>query len=335
MSRQIEIRNVSKRYDTKDGEVQALKDISLDIDEGDIFGIIGMSGAGKSTLVRCLNLLERPTEGQVLIEGEDLMSLPERELRKKRREIAMIFQGFNLLMQKSVLDNVAFPLITGGMKKKQAREKAKDYLEIVGLSEKAKSYPIQLSGGQKQRVAIARALAIKPKILLCDEATSALDPQTTKSILDLLKQINEQYGITIIVITHEMSVVRQICHKVGIIGHGELVETGKVIDVFAHPRTAEGKELILKGSGSHEIESVNSGRVVRIVFLSNPSSEPVISNMILRFSQPVNILGAKTEDVGGTAAGEMLLELPEDEVVYKQMIAYLKEKGLEVTENVG
>lgn len=216
----ITLKNVSKSYETKDGTVHALQDVSLTINKGDIFGIIGMSGAGKSTLVRCLNFLERPTSGTVEIEGKDLSALSEKELRMERRGIAMIFQHFNLLMQKNVMDNVCFPLRIAGVSKADARKRAKELLEIVGLSDKAKAYPIQLSGGQKQRVAIARALASNPKILLCDEATSALDPQTTKSILALLKEINEKYGITIVIITHEMAVVREICNRVGIVGGG-------------------------------------------------------------------------------------------------------------------
>ena len=231
----ITLKNVSKTYETKDGTVHALQDVSLTINKGDIFGIIGMSGAGKSTLVRCLNFLERPTSGTVEIEGKDLSALSEKELRMERRGIAMIFQHFNLLMQKNVMDNVCFPLRIAGVSKADARKRAKELLEIVGLSDKAKAYPIQLSGGQKQRVAIARALASNPKILLCDEATSALDPQTTKSILALLKEINEKYGITIVIITHEMAVVREICNRVGIVGGGHLVETGEVLEVFSHP----------------------------------------------------------------------------------------------------
>ena len=335
----IEIQNVSKSYRTKDGEVQALKDINLTIEKGKIFGIIGMSGAGKSTLVRCLNLLEKPTEGRVLIEGEDLGGLKERQLRKKRREIAMIFQHFNLLMQKNVLDNVAFPLLSAGVGKGKARKRAKELLQIVGLSDKEKSYPIQLSGGQKQRVAIARALAADPKILLCDEATSALDPQTTKSILELLKKINEQYGITIVIITHEMSVVRQICTHVGIIGHGELVETGSALQVLSHPATREAKELILKGDAQNtyisrgkEVERLRTGNCIRIVFSENSSFEPVIANMVIKFGVPVNILRADTKNVCGIARGEMILGLPEEQTIGEQMKAYLKEKGLAVEE---
>ena len=221
---EIEVKHLSKTFEQKGITVHALQDINLNIELGDIYGIIGMSGAGKSTLVRCLNYLERPTEGEVLIEGKDLGSLNEKELREQRSDIAMIFQHFNLLMQKSVLDNICFPLQIQGVKKKEARTKARELLKTVGLEEKEKAYPAQLSGGQKQRVAIARALAVNPKILLCDEATSALDPQTTASILALLKQINEQFGITIVIITHQMSVIREICNRVAIIERGALVE---------------------------------------------------------------------------------------------------------------
>ena len=254
MAGMIEVRNLSKTFVTKDANVEALQNINLSIQTGDIYGIIGMSGAGKSTLVRCLNFLERPTEGTVEIEGRDLSALSEWELRAQRAEIAMIFQHFNLLMQKNVIDNICFPLLYAGvgkgmMSKKDARKRAEELLEIVGLTEKAKAYPSQLSGGQKQRVAIARALAANPKILLCDEATSALDPQTTQSILHLLKQINKDYGITIVIITHEMSVVREICSHVAIIGDGHLVEQGRVSDIFSHPKTKEAKELIVKGRG--------------------------------------------------------------------------------------
>ena len=231
----IVIEKVRKSFDTKDGVVEALKDVNLNIDSGDIYGIIGMSGAGKSTLVRCMNFLEVPTEGRVLIDGKALGDLTEKELRKQREEIGMIFQHFNLLMQKSVIDNVCFPLYIKGKKKAEARKRAAELLEIVGLGDRQNAYPAQLSGGQKQRVAIARALASDPKILLCDEATSALDPQTTSSILELLKKINKQFGITIVIITHQMSVVREICTHVAIMYEGEVVEKGLVADIFANP----------------------------------------------------------------------------------------------------
>lgn len=339
MAEMIEVQGLSKTFDTDDGKVEALQDISLSIQAGDIYGIIGMSGAGKSTLVRCLNYLERPTAGTVMIEGKDLGTLSEAELRKTRREISMIFQHFNLLMQKNVIDNICFPLVIGGVKKKEARKRAEELLEIVGLTEKAAAYPAQLSGGQKQRVAIARALAVNPKILLCDEATSALDPRTTQSILQLLKEINKNYGITIVIITHEMSVVREICSHVAIIGDGHLVEQGRVSDIFAHPKTAEAKELILKGSGTdrrtledRQRELMKGKSCIRIVFSVNSSFEPVIANMVLKFGQPINILRADTKNVEGIARGEMILSLPDDRGTQEEMKAYLTERGLAVEE---
>lgn len=339
MAEMIEVQGLSKTFETDDGKVEALQDITLSIEAGDIYGIIGMSGAGKSTLVRCLNFLERPTSGTVRVGGKNLGEMTERQLRATRREISMIFQHFNLLMQKNVIDNICFPLVIGGMKKKEARERAKELLEIVELSEKAAAYPSQLSGGQKQRVAIARALAANPKILLCDEATSALDPRTTQSILQLLKEINQKYGITIVIITHEMSVVREICSHVAIIGEGRLVEQGRVADIFAHPKTAEAKELILKGSGTdrrtledRQKELMKGKCCVRIVFSANSSFEPVIANMVLKFGQPINILRADTKNVEGIARGEMILSLPDDIKMQKEMKAYLTERGLAVEE---
>lgn len=241
----IRVENISKTFQANNGQVEAVKNISFSIEKGDIFGIIGLSGAGKSTLVRCLNLLERPNEGNIYIEGKNLMKLSSKELRKERQDIGMIFQHFNLLMQRNVLGNICFPLEIAGIGRKEAKKRALEILETVGLSEKAKAYPAQLSGGQKQRVAIARVLANNPKILLCDEATSALDPQTTKSILNLLKEINQKYGITIVVITHEMAVVREICSKVAVLDHGRLVEEGTVEEIFRAPKTDEAKKLIL------------------------------------------------------------------------------------------
>ena len=228
---EIEIKNLTKTFEDKVTKVDAINDINLNIEKGDIFGIIGMSGAGKSTLIRCLNYLERPTSGHVIIEGKVLGTLSEKELRKERQEISMIFQHFNLLQQKSVIDNIAFPLVLQGVKKAEARAKAKELLAKVGLEDKAKAYPSQLSGGQQQRVAIARALATNPKILLCDEATSALDPATTASILALLKQINKEYGITVVLITHQMSVVKAICNKVAVLENGNLIDSGNIGDV--------------------------------------------------------------------------------------------------------
>ena len=246
----IKAEHLSKIFRTDSGEVTALRDISFTIDRGDIFGIIGLSGAGKSTLVRCLNLLERPTSGKVWVGEKDLLELSEQELRRERQKIGMIFQHFNLLMQRNVLDNVCFPLEITGMKKREARKQALQLLETVGLSDKAKAYPAQLSGGQKQRVAIARVLAANPGSLLCDEATSALDPQTTKSILGLLKEINQKYGITIVVITHEMSVVREICSHVAVLDHGNLVESGTVEEIFTSPKTDAARNLLRSALGS-------------------------------------------------------------------------------------
>ena len=326
----IQIQNVTKTFLGKDNQVEALKGINLDINKGDIYGIIGMSGAGKSTLVRCLNFLEKPTTGTVLIEKQDLSQLTEKQLREVRTNIAMIFQHFNLLMQRNVMDNVCFPMEIAGMNRHDARKRAMELLEIVGLAEKAKSYPSQLSGGQKQRVAIARALANNPRILLCDEATSALDPTTTKSILKLLQDINKQYGITIVIITHEMAVVQEICSHVAIIDAGELAEYGTVEEVFSHPRSAAAKKLVFMVDP--KTNEMQSKRCIRIVFSENSSFEPVIANMVLECKAPVNILLADTKDIGGVAHGQMILQLPEDEAAANRMIHYLLERKLTVEE---
>ena len=326
----IQIKNVTKTFIGKDNQVEALKGISLDINKGDIYGIIGMSGAGKSTLVRCLNYLEKPTTGTVVEEDQDLSTLTEAELRKVRTGIAMIFQHFNLLMQRSVLDNVCFPMEIVGVKKQAARKRAMELLEIVGLKEKADSFPSQLSGGQKQRVAIARALANTPKILLCDEATSALDPTTTKEILKLLQDINKQYGITIVIITHEMAVVQEICSHVAIIDAGELAEHGTVEEVFSRPQSAAARKLVFMVDP--KAKEMSGKRCIRIVFTENSSFEPVIANMVLECKAPVNILLADTKDIGGIAHGQMILQLPEDEMAANKMIHYLQERKLEVEE---
>ncbi len=330
---EIEIRNLTKRFKVKEHTVTALDHINLSIEKGDIFGIIGMSGAGKSTLVRSINYLEQPTEGQVLIDGVDLAGLNEKELRKKRSEIGMIFQGFNLLEQKNVIDNICFPLEIAGNKKKDAREKARELLKTVNLEEKEKAYPSQLSGGQKQRVAIARALATNPKILLCDEATSALDPQTTESILQLLRDINEKYGITIVIITHQMSVVTRICRKVAIIDNGVLVEEGDVDRVFENPESDAAKELILEKKTEYlPVDELREDKKIRIVFTDNSSYEPLVANLILNFGKPVNILRADTKNVGGKARGEMILGLPEGRELQNKMIEWIRERGISVAE---
>ena len=334
---EIEIKNLSKTFSIKDGHVDALQNINLNIEKGDIYGIIGMSGAGKSTLVRCINFLEVPTEGEVIINGRSLKKLSSKELRKQRSDIGMIFQHFNLLMQKNVLENVCFPLYLHGAGKEDARKKAVELLDLVGHLDKQKAYPAQLSGGQKQRVAIARALATNPSILLCDEATSALDPQTTSSILELLKDINNKMGITIVIITHQMSVVREICSHVAIMNHGKVEETGLVSDIFSHPRSKVAKELILKDidivvESEHVREEINKGPVIRIVFSENSAFEPVLSNLILKFKEPVNILFAQTRNVGGVAKGEMILEFEEESKQVEEMKSYLKDRGLDVEE---
>ncbi len=323
----IAVKNLVKEYGNG---VRALDQIDLEIGRGDIFGIIGMSGAGKSTLVRCLNNLEKPTEGTVEIQGRELSKMKGRTLRKERQKISMIFQHFNLLMQKNVLDNICFPLEIAGVKKKQAKERARELLEIVGLSDKAKSYPAQLSGGQKQRVAIARALTNNPDILLCDEATSALDPQTTQSILELLQTINKEYGITIVIITHEMSVVQKICNKVAILEKGKLAEVGAVTKIFANPESAVAKKMLFGDEG--ETKEMKGKHLIRVVFSENSSFEPVIGNMILHFKQPVNILYADTKDIQGTATGEMILQLPDQPEIAEQMSAYLRDRKLTVGE---
>ena len=332
---EIEVKGLSKTFE-KDGlTVSALKNVDLQIERGDIFGIIGMSGAGKSTLVRCFNYLEKP-EGQVIVAGQDLGTLSDKELRLKRQDISMIFQHFNLLMQKNVIDNICFPLLIQGQSKKEARKRAAELLEVVGLTEKAKAYPAQLSGGQKQRVAIARALAASPKILLCDEATSALDPQTTNSILDLLKDINQQMGITIVIITHQMAVVRKVCSHVAIMQDGEVVERGETAEIFRHPKSKAAQEMILKDTAQDlaekQVKKLIENKKIRIVFSENSAFEPVIANMVLKFGTPINILKADTKNMGGRAIGEMILGLPNDAKLQEEMEAYLNERGLAVEE---
>ena len=322
----IELQHLSKTYRGASGQVEALRDIDLTIRDGEIFGVIGLSGAGKSTLVRCINLLERPTGGKVIIDGQDITALSHKELLKLRRSIGMIFQGFNLLEQRTVLENVIFPLRRTGTPKPAARERGRELLELVGLSEKEGAYPAQLSGGQKQRVAIARALATDPKVLLCDEATSALDPNTTRSILELLKKINAEMGVTIIVITHEMKVIEQICNRVAVIDQSHIVEQGLVKDVFLAPRSRIARELILPQTEA--VEEVHGERKVRIVFDGNSAFEPVISNLTLECHAAVNILGADTKNIDGKAYGQMLLQLPEDENAQSRIFNYLNSRKI-------
>ena len=326
----IELKHISKIFPTADGDFQALTDVSLTIPTGDIFGIVGMSGAGKSTLVRCINLLERPTDGQVLIDGlldeggeaVDLCTLSPARLRMARRGISMIFQQFNLLMQRTCLDNICFPMEIAGVSKAKARERARELLDTVGLPDKADAYPAQLSGGQKQRIAIARALASDPKILLCDEATSALDPTTTRSILRLVQDINRRLGITVVVITHEMAVVEEICHHVAILEHGRMVETGTVEEVFSNPKTEAGRRLVYPEGV--QIDQLPPAGVVRIAFNGGSSYEPLIASLAIDCGVKVNILGADTRNVNGQAFGTMLLGLPEDKSEAAKAMSYLK-----------
>ena len=316
----IELKHLGKIYSSASGSVEALKDVNLTIADGEIFGIIGLSGAGKSTLVRCINLLERPTSGEVWVDGRNLTTLSQKELLQVRRQIGMIFQSFNLLEQRTVLRNVCFPLEISGTPKAEAKKRAEELLKVVGLADKAASFPSQLSGGQKQRVAIARALATNPRYLLCDEATSALDPNTTRSILELLREINKSLGVTIIVITHEMKVIDQICDRVAVIDKSCIAEEGRVADVFTNPKSDIARELVL--------DPTTGGRKLRLIFNGEDTQKPVISEMILACRVPVNVLFADTKSVEGAAYGHMILELPNDEHDAEKVVSWLKNSGL-------
>lgn len=306
----IELKNISKSFKTSSGEVEALKNVSLTIEDGDIYGIIGMSGAGKSTLVRCINMLERPTEGEVLVNGENIGELNAAELRKRRRRMTMIFQGFNLLMQRTCLDNICFPMELSGVSKRDARRRAAELLKTVGLPDKGKAYPAQLSGGQQQRIAIARALATDPEILLCDEATSALDPKTTQSILELIKEINRKLGITVIVITHQMSVVEKICSRVAILDNGEVVEEGEVSEVFTNPKSDAARRLVFPDGADSQVPSFASDGVIRLVYNGAPVADtPLIAKMAMESGIAANILAAQTKCIGDKVFGNMLLDI--------------------------
>ena len=322
--------NVSKIYHNDGKSFHALKDVSLEIEEGEIFGIIGMSGAGKSTLVRTLNRLEDVSAGSVNYFGQDLAGLSPAEIRKVRRSIAMIFQSFNLLKQRNVLDNVMQPLKIAGISRHERKEKALEMLRIVGLEEKKDEYPSRLSGGQKQRVAIARALAADPKVLLCDEATSALDPKITGEILDLLKEINEKRKLTIVIITHEMSVVEKICDRVAIIDEGNLAEIGDVEEVFRNPKSSSAKKLVFP-SNPFDPSDENS-RLLRIVFDGHAAAKPFIANLVEETGKKVAILSANTRSVGGIGYGQMVVELPHDRSDQETIIKYFVDKGLRVQE---
>ncbi len=319
----IRIDGLCKTFGAGGGAVEALRNIDLTVERGDIFGIIGLSGAGKSTLVRCMNLLEKPTTGRVVVNGRDLMAMNDRELRRERQKISMIFQGFNLLMQRTSLENICFPLELAGVKREEARKKARELLEIVDLPDKADAYPVQLSGGQKQRIAIARALASDPEVILCDEATSALDPKTTQSILDLLKKLNRELGVTVVVITHEMRVVEQICNRVAILDGGVIQETGLVSDVFSNPRTEAGRRLVLPDGD--KIHVLPQNRLVRLVFNGASASLPIISTLAIEQGIKLSVLEADTRSIGEKTFGSMVLGLPEDETEAARALIYLRE----------
>ena len=309
----IEIKHLSKTFQMKDGAVNALKDISLTIPDGSIYGIIGMSGAGKSTLVRCINLLERPTEGSVVIDSVEMEKLTPAQLRQRRREITMIFQQFNLLMQRSCLKNICFPMELAGVKKEEAEKRAKELLEMVGLPDKANAYPAQLSGGQKQRIAIARALATNPKVLLCDEATSALDPNTTHAILQLIQKINREMGITVVIITHQMSVVEDVCSHVAILDNGTVVEQGSVRDIFSNPHSDAAKRLVFP-AGTPERELLPGRKMVRVAFNGTQTTDkPLVASLAIECGALVSIVAADTRVVNGQTLGSMLLALPDDD----------------------
>ncbi len=330
----IKIDNIEKVFSTANGSIKALSNINLDIYEGEIFGIIGLSGAGKSTLVRCINYLEEPTEGDIIFQGKSLAHMTEKERRKIRQSMGMVFQSFNLLEQRNALDNVCFPLEIAGVDRKQALKRAGELLELVGLGDRKKSYPSMLSGGQKQRVAIARAIATNPKVLLCDEATSALDPNTTKQILELLKSINKELGITVIVITHEMKVIETICNRVAIIDRSTIAEVGDVKAIFSNPKSKIGKQLIMGGrTDDDELWSKGGdGKKIRIVFDEETTDQPIVAGLILACGAPVNILHASTKTIGEHKYGQMLVELPLGKEKERECLDYLDSNDIKYEE---
>lgn len=337
----IELKNVSKTFKTNQKEVQAVKNVNLTVDAGEIFGVIGYSGAGKSTLVRCINLLERPTEGQVIIENTDLTQLKEKELRTERQNIGMIFQQFNLLASRTAYQNVEFPLKGRGYSKEEIREKVESLLDLVGIADKANTYPSELSGGQKQRVAIARALATDPKILLCDEATSALDPQTTKSILKLLKEVNRKLGITIVIITHEMEVIKEICHRVAVMEDGYVVELNDVVSVFSNPQAQITKEFIRSTSSLSRIDDLikEEASIVqlkpgqqlwRLDFYGAETREALIAELALTFDINPSIIFANVEVISNTVLGSLIVLLTLTDKLERKVLDYLENKHIKV-----
>lgn len=337
----IQLEHISKSFVTASGTVHAVQDVNLQIGEGEIFGIIGFSGAGKSTLVRCINLLERPTEGRVIVDGEDLTAMDLKKLREVRNKIGMIFQHFNLMRSRTVFQNIAFPLKKSGLSKAEKEKKIESLLELVGLSDKKDAYPSQLSGGQKQRVAIARALANDPKVLLCDEATSALDPQTTQSILKLLKQVNETLGITIVLITHEMAVVKDICDRVAIMEQGRVVEEGDTVSVFSHPKEAMTKDFIDTASNlgkihdliaeGHSLTEIQPGeQMVLLTYSGSNAGQPLISALAEKFSVSANIIYGNIDYLKGKPLGKLVVTLSGEKEAMDQAIDYIRSLGVEM-----
>lgn len=337
----IQLEHISKSFVTASGTVHAVQDVNLQIGEGEIFGIIGFSGAGKSTLVRCINLLECPTEGRVIVDGEDLTAMDLKKLREVRKKIGMIFQHFNLMRSRTVFQNIAFPLKKSGLSKAEKEKKIESLLELVGLSDKKDAYPSQLSGGQKQRVAIARALANDPKVLLCDEATSALDPQTTQSILKLLKQVNETLGITIVLITHEMAVVKDICDRVAIMEQGRVVEEGDTVSVFSHPKEAMTKDFIDTASNlgkihdliaeGHSLTEIQPGeQMVLLTYSGSNAGQPLISALAEKFSVSANIIYGNIDYLKGKPLGKLVVTLSGEKEAMDQAIDYIRSLGVEM-----
>ena len=337
----IELTHISKNFASGGRTVHAVQDVSLSIGKGEIFGIIGFSGAGKSTLVRCINLLERPTSGSVTVDGKEMTALSARELRQARKKIGMIFQHFNLMPSRTVFGNVAYPLRGSGLSREQIADKVHRLLELVGIGDKAEAYPKQLSGGQKQRVAIARALANDPNVLLCDEATSALDPQTTKAILRLLKNLNEKLGITVVIITHEMAVVKEICDRVAVMEHGRVVEQGEVFNVFADPRQEITRSFIHTTSNLRKIEELieedspvvqlKPGElIVRLSYIQRNVSEPLISTVSRKFDITLNIIFSDIAIVQNAPIGGTVAIISGERVQITQAMQYLSEKNVGV-----
>ncbi len=331
----IEIKNVSKVYPGRP-PIKALNNINMKIEKGEIFGIIGFSGAGKSTLIRCLNRLEEPTEGSVLIDGLDLMTLKDEELRKTRRKIGVIFQHFNLLSAKTVFDNIAMPLYLEGKKKRDVQEKVMELIEFVGLTGKQDVFPGHLSGGQKQRVGIARALVTDPDLLLCDEATSALDPETTKNVLELLRKVNKSYNLTIFLITHEMSVIRDLCDKVAVIDNGEIVEEGNVYDVFTNPQKSITKNFVntvLQNEVPSKLsKSLSKGKYYQLVFLGEKAANPLLSEVLKKFDIHLNILYGSITELQERPYGNLLVALEGTKEESAKAIKFISEKGIDVRE---